>query len=184
MAKIEKKGPSWNEVERKIKGINEDELLELIEDLYGSSDANRDFFHIRFSLVEDPVKSYKRIIQDSVHPYLEDGETLNIERAIDAIHLYSSAVEDDVHGEIELMIFFVECGNNFTLSYGGIDDEFYDSLILIYEMASKKVLELSTEEQKIFEARLRKIMVSASGIGWGYHNGLREWFHKSFPDDR
>ena len=47
------------------------------------------------------------------------------------------------------MVFFVECGNNFTLSYGDIDDDFYDSLLLMYEKAIQNVTELSPEEQKV-----------------------------------
>jgi len=35
------------------------------------------------------------------------------------------------------MVFFVECGNNFTLSYGDIDDDFYDSVLLMYEFYNK-----------------------------------------------
>jgi len=61
---------------------------------------------------------------------------------------YSKAI-DDIKGETELMVFFVECGNNFTLSYGDIDDDFYDSLLLMYEMAIQNVTELSPEEQKV-----------------------------------
>jgi len=49
------------------------------------------------------------------------------------------------------MVFFVECGNNFTLSYGDIDDDFYDSLLLMYEKAIQNVTELSPEEQKVLQ---------------------------------
>jgi hypothetical protein len=55
----------------------------------------------------------------------------DIGRSEDAIDRYSKAI-DDVKGGTELMIFFVECGNNFTLGYGDIDDDFYDSVLLIY----------------------------------------------------
>jgi len=113
------------------------------------SENNKEFFHTRFSLSEDPLESYKRIIQDSVHPYLEGNEILDIGSAEDAIERYSKAI-DDVKGETELMVFFVECGNNFTLSYGDIDDDFYDSVLLMYEKAIQNVTELSPKEQKIF----------------------------------
>ena len=102
--------------------------------------------------------------------------------AEDAIERYSKAI-DNVKGETELMVFFVECGNNFTLSYGDIDDDFYDSVLLMYEKAIQNVTELSPEEQKVFKERLHEIMDSASGIGWGYHDGLRELYYESFPDD-
>lgn len=182
MARKKKKTPSWIDVKRNIKSFNNAQLLELIGDLYRLSENNKEFFHARFSLSEDPLESYKRIIQNAIHPYLEDNETLDIERAEDAIERYSKAI-DDVKGETELMVFFVECGNNFTLSYGDIDDEFYDSVLRMHERAIQNVTKLSTEEQKIFKELLHEIMDSASGIGWGYHDGLRELYYESFPDD-
>ena len=157
-------------------------MLELIGDLYRLSKSNKEFFHTRFSLSEDSLESYKRIIQDAIHPYLEDNETLDIGRAEDAIERYSKSI-DDVKGETELMVFFVECGNNFTLSYGDIDDDFYDSVLLMYEKAIQNVTELSTEAQKFFKERLHEIMESASGLGWGYYDGLRALYYESFPDD-
>ncbi len=182
MARKKKRIPSWIDVKRNIKSFNNTQLLELIGDLYRLSENNKEFFHARFSLSEDPLESYKRIIQDAIHPYLEDNETLDIGRAEDAIERYSKAI-DDVKGETELMVFFVECGNNFTLSYGDIDDEFYDSVLRMYEKTIQNVTELPTEEQKVFKERLHEIMDSASGIGWGYHDGLRELYYESFPDD-
>ena len=156
MARKKNKTPSWIDVKSKIKGFNKDQLVELIGELYRLSNENEEFFHVRFSLVEDPLKPFKRIIQDAVHPYLEDNEILDLERAEDAISRYSKAI-DDIKGEAELMIFFVECGNNFTLSYGGIDDEFYDSMLIMYEKAIENVLELPVIEQNTFKERLRKI---------------------------
>ncbi|RZB38495.1 MAG: hypothetical protein SRB2_00243 [Desulfobacteraceae bacterium Eth-SRB2] len=182
MPKKRKKTASWIDVKRNVKSFNNAELLKLIGDLYRLSENNKEFFHARFSLGEDTLESYKRIIQNAIHPYLEDSEVLDIGRAEDAINRYSKAL-DDVKGETELMVFFVECGNNFTLSYGDIDDEFYDSVLRMYEKAILNTTELPTEEQKVFKERLHEIMDSASGIGWGYHDGLCELYYESFPDD-
>jgi hypothetical protein len=182
MARKKKKTPSWINVKRNIKDFNKDQLLDLIGDLYRLSANNKEFFHARFSLSEDPLESYKRTIQDAINPYLEGNETLDIGCAEDAIERYSKAI-DDVKGETELMVFFVECGNNFTLSYGDIDDDFYDAVLLIYEKAILNVVELSPKDQKVFKERLHEIMESASGIGWGYYDGLRRLYYESFPDD-
>jgi hypothetical protein len=179
MARKKKKTPSWIDVKRNIKDFNKDQLLDLIGDLYRLSANNKEFFQARFSLSEDPLESYKRTIQNAIHPYLEGNETLDIGRAEDAIERYSKAI-DDVKGETELMVFFVECGNNFTLSYGDIDDDFYDAVLLIYEKAILNVVELSPKDQKVFKERLHEIMESASGIGWGYYDGLRQLYYESF----
>ena len=182
MARKKKKTLSWIDVKRKIKRFNADQLIDLIGDLYRLSANNKEFFHTRFTLSEDPLESYKRIIQDAIHPYLEENETLDIGLAEDAIERYSKAI-DDVKGETELMIFFVECGNNFTLSYGDIDDDFYDALLSMYEKSILNVAELTPKDQEVFKERLYQIMDSASGIGWGYHDGLRELYYESFKDD-
>ena len=102
MARKKKKTHSWIDVKNKIQRFNKDQLTELIGDLYRLSENNKEFFHTRFSLSEDPLEPYKRIIQDAMHPYLEDNETLEIGRAEDAIVRYSKAIDDD-KGETELM---------------------------------------------------------------------------------
>ena len=56
-------------------------------------------------------------------------------------------------------------------------------MLLMYEKAIQNVTELSPIEQKVYTERLHEIMDSASGIGWGYHDGLCELYYESFPDD-
>ena len=182
MAKKRKKSSSLIDVKRSIKGFKNAQLLELIGDLYRLSENNKEFFHARFSLSEDPLKPYKRIIQDAMHPDMEDNENIDMGRAEAAIKRYSKA-RDDIKDETELMVFFVECGNNFTLSYGDIDDDFYDSVLRMYEKAIQNVTELPAEEQGVFKERLHVIMDSASGIGWGYYDGLCDLFYESFFDE-
>lgn len=182
MPRKKKKTVSWTDVNRSLNKFDNNQLIDLIGDLYHLSENNKVFFHTRFSLNEDPLEHYKKIIRGAIHPYLEDGETLDIGIAEGAIERYSKAA-NDIIGETELMIFFIESGNNFTLSYGDIDDEFYDSLLLMYEKAIQNVRELSLKDQKEFENRLFEIMNSASGIGWGYYDGLRDLYHEAFTDD-
>jgi len=176
------KASSWIDVKKQIKKFDKQQLIDLVGDLYRLSSDNKRFFNTRFSLDKDPLESYKRIIQGAIHPYLEDNEVLDIETANEAIKSYSKAV-DNLQGEAELMIFYVECGNNFTLSYGDIDENFYNSVLDMYELAIETVQELPHDEQKAFKERLYEIMKSASYIGWGYSDGLSGLYHKAFPDE-
>jgi len=182
MAKAKKKTPSWIDVKRKIKALDEKQLIELLGDLYRLSLENKEFFNTRFSLIDDTLEPYKRVIQNAVNPSLEDNEIWDLERAENAISRYSKAI-DDAKGEAELLVFFVECGNDFTLSYGDIDGEFYESMLTMYEKATLAVSELPLKKQKAFVERLREIMDSSSGIGWGYHDGLCDIYFKAFPED-
>ncbi len=184
MAKRKKqKKPCWDDIEKSIKQFEKNQLTDLLWDLYKLSAENKDFFHTRFATTgEDPLPRYKKIIQNAIHPYLEDHEPLEVEIATDAVNRYSKAVNNPV-GEAELRIFYVECGNNFTLSYGDIDEDFYDALLDMYEYAIETVLECPPDKQKEFQERLKAIMDSASHIGWGYGDGLGDLYYEVFTDD-
>ena len=183
MAKKKKqKKPCWGDIETSIEQFEKNQLVDLIRDLYRLSPENKDFFHTRFSTGEDSLPRYKKIIQNSIHPYLEDHEPLEIEKANDAINRYSKAVDDPI-GEAELRIFYVECGNNFTLSYGDIDEDFYDALLDMYEYAIETVLETPPDKQKDYQERLKAIMDSASHIGWGYGDGLGDLYYEAFSEE-
>ena len=178
---MKNKAPSWVDVQKHISSFDKKQLIALVGDLYRSSMDNKNFFHTRFSLGQDPLEPYKCVIENAIYPSLEDDEILNIDIANKAVKSYSKAI-DNPQGEAELMVFHVECGNNFTLSYGDIDEEFYDSVLDMYEQAIETVQELSIDEQKGFRERLYEIMKSASFIGWGYADGLSGLYHKAFPD--
>jgi hypothetical protein len=67
-----------------------------------------------------------------------------------AINEYSKAV-GDAKGEAELMTYFVECGNQFTVEFGDIDEGFYDALLRMYARAIDKSSAFSTKSSTNFE---------------------------------
>lgn len=81
------------------------------------------------------------------------------------------------------MIFFVECGNDFTLDYGDIDELFYDAFDRMCWRAIDKVLGLPEKEWYAFQGRLKVIMTSSSNIGWGYHDRLCDDCYQAFPEE-
>lgn len=62
---------------------------------------------------------------------LDYKQLIQISRAKGAISRYCKAVRD-ISGEVELKIFFVECGARFTVEYGDMDEGFYNALNLMY----------------------------------------------------
>ena len=107
---------------------------------------------------------------------------IQVSKAKKAISNYVKAVGDPAV-EAELMIYFVECGNRFTVNYGDIDGPFYDALNRMYRQTIKKVLTLTEERQDEFKERLEAIMASSSNIGWGYHDMLCDDYYGAFPED-
>jgi hypothetical protein len=115
-------------------------------------------------------------------PDVMKNKPIQISTAKKAISAYAKAV-GDAKGAAELMTYFVECGNKYAVEFGYSDEGLYDALLRMYERAIKKVLSLAANEQHEFRERLRIIMVSSNGIGWGYHDGLCEQYCEGFPED-
>lgn len=149
--------------------------------MYRFSKENQVFLHARFGVGEDPLASYKKTIEECMYPDLYGDKPVQIAKAKKAISNYSKATGDTL-GEVELMVTFVECGNNFTVNCGDIDEVFYDSLNRMYRRVIEKVLRLPEEQQGGYEARLKEIMTSSSGIGWGYHDTLADDYYSAFPE--
>ena len=174
--------PSWSDIKEIICDMDHNDLVKLLRDLYQLSKTNKEFLHARFSIGNHPLKPYKKIIEECMYPDVMHDKPIRISHAKRAISEYSKAA-GNVIGEAELMIFFVECGNRFTLDLGDIDEVFYDSLTLMYDKAIGKILTLNDEERERFRKRLKQIMDSSSGIGWGNHDELCDLYYDAFADD-
>lgn len=182
MTTPKRRGPSWSNVKESVASLNTSQRIQLIADLYRLSKGNRDFLHARFSIGDEPIVPYKKVIEECMFPDVMKNKPIQLSTAKKAISEYSKAV-GDAKGETELMTYFVECGNKFTVEFGDIDEGFYDALLRMYARAIKKVLSLPDEDQHKFRERLRTIMVTSNGIGWGYHDGLCEEYCEGFPED-
>jgi hypothetical protein len=180
MKKQKPKKQTWNNVKRKIKDLDNSQLVELLKDLYKLADENKNFLHARFNGNTSSLENYKKIILDSLYlDVLDESDNFDFEKADKAIKAYSKATIDN-EGAADLMVYYVECGNKFTLDYGDINEAFYDTLIEMYEKAVKAVCKLPKKKQQPFRKRLKDIMESADGIGWGYYDDLCHFYHEAF----
>ncbi|WP_052409888.1 hypothetical protein [Paenibacillus durus] len=60
----------------------------------------------------------------------------------------------------------VECGVDFTLSFGDIDQKFYHTIASIYEQALKYIVDNQLEDK--FIDRCNRLMLSSQDIDWGF----------------
>ncbi len=182
MVKKKSKEPTWNDVKASIKGFDRSDLLDLMKDLYQLTEVNKSFLHARFSIGDHPLQFYKEIIKNALYPDIVNKKSdFDFEGAERAINEYSKATGDPA-GTADLMIYYVEIGNKFTLQYGDIYEGFYDALVKMYGKATKKVLEVPQKTQDAYRHRLKKIMKSSDGIGWGYHDGLEDYYFEAFQE--
>ncbi len=180
MTRRKSSNPKWSDVKSALINLDQTQLLKLVADLYRFSKENEAFFHARFGVGNDPLAPYKKTIEEYMYPDVYGNKPIKISKAKKAISNYTKTVGDPL-GEADLMIFFLECGNNFTLDVGDIDEGFYDALNRMYQRAIEKVLALPEEQQEEFRDRLEQIVISSSGIRWGYHDVLCDDYYGAFP---
>jgi len=183
MKKEKKRATFWSDVKAILGRIDKPDLIDLVADLYHSSKDNQRFLHARYAIGDDVLAPYKKIVRASMYPDIL-GETgdVDIERARRAVCDYAKAACDP-EGEAELLTCLVEWGHRFTLDYGDIDEGFYDALVEVFTEAAKKVSAMPGEKQTAFQKRLRKIVRTSDGIGWGYHDGLCEACYEAFGEE-
>jgi hypothetical protein len=152
-----KKSASWQEIRRMLTAKSHEELLQLISDLYALRPEVQDFLHARFLPAKKPLAPYKKTIQTALYPDVVHGEDLDLARGRKAISDYKKATNDPL-GTLDLMVYYVECGTRFTVEYGEIDEEFYESLDAMFTQAVKTLQHSEQQTIARFLPRLTAIV--------------------------
>lgn len=81
----------------------------------------------------------------------------------------------DVTGLLDLMLFHVEQGTQFSNTYGDIDEAFYESLEMMLEQFCQLLL-VHPEQYEVgnLARRVWQLEGAAGGIGWGYGDFVGE----------
>jgi hypothetical protein len=94
----------------------------------------------------------------------------------------SKKAVNDPSGTIELMVHYIDMGNQFTLDYDDMYEAFYDSLASMLESTLKLLVKADAPILENYVPELQRIIHSASGMGWGYYDQMLELFIDYFPD--
>ncbi len=181
--KKSQKKPGWREVAHALTGhgYGKPELLTLLGDLYKLSDDNRDFFHARFGLGDDPLQAYKEIIEEAMYPDVMKDGPVQVARAKQAIARYEKAVGEP-HGRMELMLFFIERGHAFSDQYGYGDESFFTALERMFARAAALLATMEPGAIERLRPRLDSVVEEVNGIGWGHYDELLRIYGETFPE--
>jgi hypothetical protein len=164
--------PTWRRVKKAVSELRDGQLTDLVRDLYRLSDENAAFLHARLlhdvELVQT-LEPYKQRIQKAVSPRKPWKQYVRLSEGRKAISDYKKA-NGNVRDLLALMSYYVQCGNDFTLEFGDIDEAFYDSLCSMVEQIKDLLLaeqssELALEFLLLLEHEFQRI---DGQIGWGY----------------
>ena len=174
--------PKWPDLKKPLQEQSKAQLVKLIGDLYKLAPENRDFLHARTIPGEESIATYKKIVFACMWPELGQ-QWFEYRKAKKAISDYKKASGDEI-GEIELMLHYVETANDFTCSYGDMDEQFYDSVLSMCNRVAKKIRAFPEEKRQEYRKRLCDLADSSKGIGWGYHDELVDILYETFPDEK
>lgn len=171
------KKPTWRNVKKVLQQQEKDQLIGLLQDLHKLSAANADFMHARL-LGADATQSlepYKKRIQQAISPAQPWKQDVQLREGKKAISDYRKA-SGDVHGLLALMVYYLQCGNDFTLEFGDIDGTFYNSLCSMLEQIKKLLIsendkQLAAEFIPVLEHEFHRI---DGQMGWGYPDEFGE----------
>ncbi len=87
-------------------------------------------------------------------------------------------LEPDPESLADVMLYYVECGVQFTNDFGDIDEPFYNSIAGMFSNTAKFIQENGLSE--IFVTRAKKVVEDTNGIGWGFHDELADIYYNYF----
>jgi TusA-related sulfurtransferase len=167
-----------SELKKQLKTYKAEELISIIVDCYKSSDDVKKYIHVML----DPESAENQLFDEakikiSRQFYPERGDPkLKLAEAKKAISEFNKLCSNPVR-TLDLMIYYVEVGVEFTNDYGDIHEPFYNSMESMYQNVLNKI---RTEKDQglynLYRDRLKAIVENTDGIGWGFHDQLDEMF--------
>lgn len=179
MAKLETDRSKWTVVKKSLSNWETKELLSLIGELYRLSTTNRDLLHSRSRVGGDPIDRYRRMIEKGLRPNVLRDERTDCKLAKRAVKDYCSTVGDPA-GSVELMIYFVECGNTHVTQYGDFDSSLMSAILKTFADACGFVHTLPKEQQEPFKIRLQAEVERAESMGYGYYDEMADTYDGAF----
>ena len=171
---------SWKDLKPVLKEFPKESLIGLVQDLYRLSDENKAFLNTRFLSNGRPsaqdLRPYKSRIRRAVCPKTPWRQGIRLSKGRRVIRDFGKA-HGNVGATLELMLHFVQCGNELMLQYDDMDASIYRSMI---SMFGDIVTKLNQEgDPTLYDEFLPKLSEEISrvdrGIGWGYPDALRDW---------
>lgn len=160
---------------KKLNTMNQEELVKIISDLFKTNksvEARLNLMILGDEYGNELVEKYKKQLYKIFNP-ARNG--FSLERAQKVLSDFAD-VCDSGRWYGDLALCFAECATDFTMSYGDINQRFYDSLGDAYHDA---VVAASEDENlyKLWKDRLEYICHEFSDFGWGMDDYIAEEYY-------
>lgn len=177
-----KKTASWSDLKAHLVGMEKDQLLALVKDLYGASKETQQFLHARYAVGgSDVLEPYKATITQWINPG-DVRKPLSVSKAKKAITDYKKAVGDP-QGLAELGVFYCEQVFASLDLCTSEDESFYDALCVMFAQALGRIQKLPQADRSPYIERMWQVRLKGNEIGWGVWDDLEQaWEAAGLPE--
>ena len=157
-----------------IKEKSKEELIDLLVECYKNNQFVKEYITAKYGEKENLTsifEEYKKKIEDVFFPK-NIRTQFKISNAKKAISEFKKLCNDEKLN-IDLMLYYVEMGVEFTNTFGDINENFYDSIAsmfdsVVYQINNQEDIKIYNE----FEDRIKVVVHNTGGIGWGFHEAI------------
>lgn len=168
----ESKKLTITDIKKSLKSYDKEALVSMLIDCYKQSREVKNYIHVLLNpeeAIKELYQTAKNQISNEFFPDRGFGK-MRLAVAKKAISDYKKLSNDEA-STIDLMIYYVEVGVEFTNTYGDINDSFYNSMVTMYSNAIDKLMDKPILFIQ-YKQRLQSIVHNTRGIGWGFHDEL------------
>lgn len=160
-----------------LKSLTEKELIKELQKLYTKFDNVKQYYQLELGTDSKAVlDQFKARIKKEYFPSRGYGAARNsVSRKVITEFKKISIHPKDI---VELLLYRVEMMLEFTLSYGDMDEPFYNSLFSSFAEACKRIKKEQLEVH--YKVHCATLVDKASPLGWGIYFDLRDKFKECF----
>jgi len=165
-----------SDLKKQLKQYNQKELVEVIVEMFKNNKDVQNFLSSKFlgdEAIEALFAQARKKVENEFFPDRGHGK-LRLAEAKKEINAFKKATNDQKR-TVDLMLFYVEQGVEFTNSFGDISEGFYTSIIKMFDQVAEEC-DRDEELYKAFSARLYNVVTEAPE-GWGFQEALWDSYY-------
>ena len=152
-------------------------LIGLISDLYDKNKSVKEYLDYFLNPDEQVIlKAYKTKVKEAFYP--KRGFGFNLAAGKKAISDFRK-LNPSIESLIDIMLYYAECGVQFTKDYGDINENYYLSIERTFR-DSMELIGLNQLHDK-FKDKAFNIYQNSENTGWGFNETLGDFYYETFP---
>ena len=168
-----------SQLKKLLNESSQDELMYLICQMYKSIPEAANYINAEMGdqeYINDLLDEAKKKVRKEFFPARGFGR-LSLSSAKSAITSFKKICSDPGL-IIDLQLYYVENGVEFTNTYGDINESFYNSMESMYWTVIETINK--SDDRALYEQfanRLKAVVDDTKGIGWGFYDGLCDSYY-------